>query len=160
MPLEHIGVGVPDVDVAKVYFDELMPMVGFQPCFGNGYCPADSQGTQLFLFVPRLSAWDCSFRTVELLSSGKAKQLASAFLWELNELSWRDNGRILPGPLQQIPVPGHDQVGFMLARQIDDEVVVAVTGEWRPVGWIVTNLGCGSEPLNIKGGVFDADPAA
>jgi catechol 2,3-dioxygenase-like lactoylglutathione lyase family enzyme len=51
MPLEHVGLGVPDVDVAKAYFDELMPMVGFQPCFGNGYCPEDYQGTQLFLYA-------------------------------------------------------------------------------------------------------------
>lgn len=71
---------------------------------------------QIGWYVPRLSAWDCSFRTVELFSSGKAKQLTSAFMQELNELSWRDNGRILSGPLQQIPVPGHDQVDFMLER--------------------------------------------
>lgn len=50
MPIEHIGLGVPDVDTAKTYFDELMPMVGFQPCFGNGYCPDDFPGAQLFLY--------------------------------------------------------------------------------------------------------------
>ena len=27
-----------------------MPLVGFQPCFGNGYCPADWNGTQIFLY--------------------------------------------------------------------------------------------------------------
>jgi catechol 2,3-dioxygenase-like lactoylglutathione lyase family enzyme len=53
MPIEHIGLGVPDVDAAKEYFDELMPMVGFQPCFGNGYCPEGFQGTQLFLYAAR-----------------------------------------------------------------------------------------------------------
>jgi catechol 2,3-dioxygenase-like lactoylglutathione lyase family enzyme len=51
VPLEHIGLGVPDVDAAKAYFDELMPLVGFQPCFGNGYCPEDFQGAQLFLYA-------------------------------------------------------------------------------------------------------------
>jgi catechol 2,3-dioxygenase-like lactoylglutathione lyase family enzyme len=50
MPIEHFGLGVPDVDAAKVYYDELMPMVGFQPCFGNGYCPDGFQGAQLFLY--------------------------------------------------------------------------------------------------------------
>ena len=50
MPLEHLGLGVPDVDAARVYYDELMPMVGYQPCFGNGYCPEDWQGAQLFLY--------------------------------------------------------------------------------------------------------------
>jgi catechol 2,3-dioxygenase-like lactoylglutathione lyase family enzyme len=50
MPIDHFGLGVPDVDVAKPYYDELMPMVGYQPCFGNGYCPDDWQGAQLFLY--------------------------------------------------------------------------------------------------------------
>lgn len=50
MPIEHLGLGVPDVDAARVYYDELMPMVGFQPCFGNGYCPEDFQGAQIFLY--------------------------------------------------------------------------------------------------------------
>jgi len=53
MPIEHIGLGVPDVDAARAYFDELMPMVGFGPCFGNGYCPEDFQGAQLFLYEAR-----------------------------------------------------------------------------------------------------------
>jgi len=53
MPIEHIGLGVPDVGAAKAYFDELMPMVGFQPCFGNGYCPEDYQGAQIFLYEAR-----------------------------------------------------------------------------------------------------------
>jgi catechol 2,3-dioxygenase-like lactoylglutathione lyase family enzyme len=51
MPIEHIGLGVPDVDAAKEYYDALMPLVGYQACFGNGYCPEDFQGTQLFLYV-------------------------------------------------------------------------------------------------------------
>ena len=50
MPIEHIGLGVPDVDVAKQYYDQLMPLVGFTPCFGSGYCPEDYQGAQLFLY--------------------------------------------------------------------------------------------------------------
>lgn len=50
MPIDHFGLGVPDVDEATVYYDELMPMVGYQPCFGNGYCPDDWQGSQLFLY--------------------------------------------------------------------------------------------------------------
>jgi catechol 2,3-dioxygenase-like lactoylglutathione lyase family enzyme len=54
VPIDHFGLGVPDVDAAKTYYDELMPMLGFQSCFGNGYCPIDWQGTQLFLYrAPR-----------------------------------------------------------------------------------------------------------
>lgn len=51
MPIEHLGLGVPDVEAAKLYYDELMPKVGFKPCFGNGYCPEDFEGTQLFLYA-------------------------------------------------------------------------------------------------------------
>ena len=50
MPIEHFGLGVPDVGAAKAYYDELMPMVGYKPCFGTGYCPTDWQGAQLFLY--------------------------------------------------------------------------------------------------------------
>lgn len=50
MPIEHFGLGVTDVDEAKAYYDELMPMVGYKPCFGTGYCPHDWQGAQLFLY--------------------------------------------------------------------------------------------------------------
>ena len=50
MPIEHFGLGVPDVDAARAYYDEFMPLVGYQPCFGTGYCPKDWQGAQLFLY--------------------------------------------------------------------------------------------------------------
>ena len=50
MPIDHFGLGVPDVEAAKAYYDELMPMLGFEPCFGNGYCPTDGRGSQLFLY--------------------------------------------------------------------------------------------------------------
>ncbi|HEX6947411.1 MAG TPA: VOC family protein [Acidimicrobiia bacterium] len=50
MPIEHLGIGVPDVEAAKGYYDELMPMLGFRSCFGNGYRPNDWQGAQLFLY--------------------------------------------------------------------------------------------------------------
>ena len=50
MPIDHFGLGVPDVRAAQTYYDELMPKVGFQPCFGNGYCPVDWNGAQLFLY--------------------------------------------------------------------------------------------------------------
>jgi catechol 2,3-dioxygenase-like lactoylglutathione lyase family enzyme len=29
VPVDHVGLGVPDVDAAKAYYDELMPPVGF-----------------------------------------------------------------------------------------------------------------------------------
>lgn len=50
VPVEHFGIGVPDVQAAKEYYDKLMPMLGFKPCFDNGYCPDDWQGAQIFLY--------------------------------------------------------------------------------------------------------------
>ena len=44
MAIDHLGIGVPDVEAARGYYDELMPLVGYQPAFGNGYAPTDWQG--------------------------------------------------------------------------------------------------------------------
>jgi catechol 2,3-dioxygenase-like lactoylglutathione lyase family enzyme len=50
MPIEHLGLGVPDVDAAKAYYDEFMPLVGYMPYFGTGYVPTNWQGAQIFLY--------------------------------------------------------------------------------------------------------------
>ncbi len=50
MPIEHLGVNVPDVAEAKRYYDEFMPLVGYMPQFGTGYVPNDWNGAQLFLY--------------------------------------------------------------------------------------------------------------
>jgi catechol 2,3-dioxygenase-like lactoylglutathione lyase family enzyme len=55
MPLDHIGINVPDVASAREYYGALMPLVGFAP-FASGadwfsYGPADGHGTQLFFYV-------------------------------------------------------------------------------------------------------------
>jgi catechol 2,3-dioxygenase-like lactoylglutathione lyase family enzyme len=55
MPLDHIGVNVPDVASARQYYDALMPLVGFQPFMSGAdwfsYGPADGIGTQLFFYT-------------------------------------------------------------------------------------------------------------
>jgi catechol 2,3-dioxygenase-like lactoylglutathione lyase family enzyme len=50
VPIDHFGLNVPDVDAAKAYYDEFMPLVGYMPYFGTGYVPTDWQGAQLFLY--------------------------------------------------------------------------------------------------------------
>ena len=50
MPIEHLGLNVPDVAAARVYFDELLPMVGYVREWETGYRPTDWQGAQLFLY--------------------------------------------------------------------------------------------------------------
>jgi catechol 2,3-dioxygenase-like lactoylglutathione lyase family enzyme len=64
MPLGHIGVNVRDLGQAKTYYDEFMPLVGFESFFANdeefSYRPAgDKPGTYLF-FYPALEDSDYS----------------------------------------------------------------------------------------------------
>jgi len=58
--LGHLGLNVPDLIAAKNYYDDLMPLVGFEPFFDAAdefaYKPADNRpGTYLF-FYPAKSA--------------------------------------------------------------------------------------------------------
>ncbi len=53
--LGHLGINVPDLSVAKRYYDALMPLVGFEPFFHSddefSYKPADNKpGTYLFFY--------------------------------------------------------------------------------------------------------------
>jgi catechol 2,3-dioxygenase-like lactoylglutathione lyase family enzyme len=53
VPIDHIGVNVPDLALAREYYDALMPLVGFEP-LGSGpdwfaYRPADDNGMRLFV---------------------------------------------------------------------------------------------------------------
>lgn len=65
MPIEHFGIGVPDVGEAKAYYDELLPLFGYMPFFRTGYVPTDWNGAQLFLY-PALEAGDYSRHRVGL----------------------------------------------------------------------------------------------
>jgi catechol 2,3-dioxygenase-like lactoylglutathione lyase family enzyme len=55
MPLDHIGINVPDVARARAYYDALMPLVGFKAFMAGddwfSYAPADGNGTQLFFYA-------------------------------------------------------------------------------------------------------------
>ena len=53
--LGHLGINVPDLSVAKRYYDALMPLVGFEPFFHAddefAFRPADNKpGTYLFFY--------------------------------------------------------------------------------------------------------------
>ena len=48
--IDHLGLGVPDVDAAKDYYDELMPLVGFVREWEMGYRATDWYGAQIFLY--------------------------------------------------------------------------------------------------------------
>jgi len=54
--IDHIGIGVPDLVVAKEYYDDLMEVLGFREWFPTGaagplnYGPDGALGSQLFFY--------------------------------------------------------------------------------------------------------------
>ena len=54
--IDHIGIGVPDLAVAREYYDELMAVLGLRQWFDTGpggplnYGPDGAQGSQLFFY--------------------------------------------------------------------------------------------------------------
>ena len=54
--IDHIGVGVPDLEAAKGYYDELMPILGLRPWFPPteagelNYGPDGALGPQIFFY--------------------------------------------------------------------------------------------------------------
>ncbi|WP_345037362.1 VOC family protein [Georgenia daeguensis] len=55
MPLDHLGINIPDVASAREYYDALMPLVGFEPFLSGedwcSYAPSSGQGTQIFFYT-------------------------------------------------------------------------------------------------------------
>lgn len=58
MPLDHLGVNVPDLAIAREYYDAIMPMFGFELCGSGedwfGYRPSsdDDGATLIFNATP------------------------------------------------------------------------------------------------------------
>jgi catechol 2,3-dioxygenase-like lactoylglutathione lyase family enzyme len=54
--IDHVGIGVPDLDVAKRYYDDLMSVLGLREWFATGsggplnYGPDGARGSQLFFY--------------------------------------------------------------------------------------------------------------
>jgi catechol 2,3-dioxygenase-like lactoylglutathione lyase family enzyme len=65
MGIDHFGLGVPDVEAAKAYYDEFMPLVGYVRQWEVGYRPVDWQGAQIF-FYPTLEDGDYSRHRIGL----------------------------------------------------------------------------------------------
>jgi catechol 2,3-dioxygenase-like lactoylglutathione lyase family enzyme len=59
--LGHVGINVSDLDHAKAYYDEMMPLLGFEIFLSSddeiAFMPAgDKQGTYLFVYPAREAA--------------------------------------------------------------------------------------------------------
>ena len=65
MPIDHFGLGVPDVDAATAYYDQFMPLVGFVREWETGYRPTDWHGAQILLY-PTLEEGDYSRHRIGL----------------------------------------------------------------------------------------------
>lgn len=54
--IDHIGIGVPDLDAARRYYDDLMPILGLKPWFPTtasgefNYGPDGALGPQIFFY--------------------------------------------------------------------------------------------------------------
>jgi catechol 2,3-dioxygenase-like lactoylglutathione lyase family enzyme len=64
MPLGHMGINVRDLARAKAYFDELMPLRGFEPFIADAgqfsYKPVGDQPWPALFFYPALAEGDHS----------------------------------------------------------------------------------------------------
>ena len=65
MPIDHFGLGVPDVHAATAYYDQFMPLVGFVREWETGYRPTDWHGAQILLY-PTLEDGDYSRHRIGL----------------------------------------------------------------------------------------------
>jgi catechol 2,3-dioxygenase-like lactoylglutathione lyase family enzyme len=61
--IDHIGIGVPDLDAAKDYYDGLMSVLGLRQWFDRGpsdplnYGPDGARGSQLFFYQAEAGAY-------------------------------------------------------------------------------------------------------
>ena len=64
MPLGHLGINVADLHRAKAYYDELMPLVGFEPFFAAddefSYRPVGGKPGTFIFFYPAHDSSDYS----------------------------------------------------------------------------------------------------
>jgi catechol 2,3-dioxygenase-like lactoylglutathione lyase family enzyme len=64
MPLGHLGVNVPDLAAARAYYDELMPLLGYEPFVANegefSYRPAGGKPGTFVFFYRALDAGEYS----------------------------------------------------------------------------------------------------
>jgi catechol 2,3-dioxygenase-like lactoylglutathione lyase family enzyme len=120
----HIAVNVPDLEVARAYYDRLMPAVAFEPFIVDddqfAYCPADGKpGTYLF-FYPAAEDGGYSREAVGLQHLALIVPTRTR-VREVHDLVVRLGSEILhePRDFPEYPPPYHatfwlDPHGFML----------------------------------------------
>ena len=60
MPLGHVGINVPDLATAKAYYDQVMPLLGYEEFFSTAeefsYRPAEGKPGTFVFFYPAQEA--------------------------------------------------------------------------------------------------------
>ena len=112
--LGHLGINVPDLSVAKRYYDALMPLVGFEPFFHAddefSYKPADKKpGTYLF-FYPATQPGEYSAQRTGLQHLAfmvRTRSAVHAVHAAVDELAARSGGHVVHEPqvFPQYPQP-------------------------------------------------------
>ncbi len=108
--LGHLGINVPDLAAAKRYYDQLMPLVGFEPFIEApdqfAFRPVDGKrGTYVF-FYPTTEAGAYSRHRTGLQHLAFMVKTRSA-VHELHELVQRIGGEVIhqPQSFPQYPPP-------------------------------------------------------
>jgi hypothetical protein len=78
----------------------------------------------------------------------------------VNELAWRDHGRVRVGEAGQVAVAGDQVVGVARACECDEVVIVGVRREPWLGGWVVDDERGVCQPVDVFGCGGGADPAA
>jgi catechol 2,3-dioxygenase-like lactoylglutathione lyase family enzyme len=122
--LGHMGINVPDLAAAKGYYDQVMPLLGYDLAFGAddefAYLPSDGKrGTWLFVY-PALEPADYSRHRSGLQHLGFMVRTRSA-VRAVHDLVVRLGDEVLQPPQEfpQYPPPYYatfwlDPHGFML----------------------------------------------
>ena len=130
--LGHLGLNVPDLEVAKTYYDELMPMLGFESFFAASdeisYRPADGKPGTFVFFYPAGSRSDYSRELVGLQHLAFILPSRSA-VRRVHDYVRERGGKIIHEPqnFPQYPPPYYaafwlDPFGFMLEVVCHKEV--------------------------------------
>ena len=124
MVLGHLGVNVPDLATAKVYYDRLMPALGFEPFLAASdefaYRPANGKAGTFVFFYPSLETADYSRHRTGLQHLGFMVPTRTA-VRDVHVLVMRLGSTVLSEP-QHFPQYGpsyfatfwSDPFGFML----------------------------------------------
>lgn len=76
------------------------------------------------------------------------------------KLCWFHDRRLLFWPFEEIAVARHDHVGVAFSGEVNDEVVVWITGERRPQRRVGPDISRRAQSAYVHPGILNADPGS